>query len=376
MARFLATKPSKFIVGHDRAEFYIHRGFVSRLSTPLNALVNNSMEESLEGCIAWEDVDADVFSRFAQFLYTGTYLSFAPAGNENRNENTSGQSEEASTTVSNTDRGNPTFSAGATTEPTSLFGNSGFGNSGFGGSGFGAFGNSGFGSSATTEPASLFGNSLPSEAIWKVNNTDPFKLPYSLSSYERAAAERANGVHAAQCKFNKPSSRGSKRKTDAVACHCSPSGGTFERKRYSISAFLTKQGDNICRSAHCQDIWQIKPVTPTKIFEHVFVGHVKIWALATRYSIDSLADLSCAKLAHDLAHWTISESAFITEFGGLVRYVYSDRTTAGCQLERLVAEFAACVVEDVCGLEGWSALLNEVPDFAADLIKQMTVRMG
>ena len=338
-------------MGHDRAEFYIHRGFVSRLSTQLNALVNSWVEEPLEGCVTWEDVDTDVFSRFAQFLYTGTYPGFAPA----ENENTSGQSEEANTPVTNagqelSDRGNPTFLTGATTEPTSLFGRDAFG------------------SSATTERASLFGNSPLSEAIRKVDNTDPFKLPYSLRSYEWAAAERVNGVHATQCKFNKPSSRGTKRKIDALACDCTPGGGSpFERKRDFISAFLTKQGDNICRFTHCQDIRQIKPTTQTKIFEQVFVGHVKIWALATRYSIDSLADLSCAKLAYELAHWTISESAFITEFGGLVHCVYSDRTTAGCQLQRLVAEFAACVVEDVCGLEGWSALLNEVPDFAAAL---------
>ena len=32
----------------------------------------------------------------------------------------------------------------------------------------------------------------------------------------------------------------------------------------------------------------------------------------------------------------------------------------------LVAQFAACVVEDVCGLEGWSVLFHDVPDFVAD----------
>ena len=51
----------------------------------------------------------------------------------------------------------------------------------------------------------------------------------------------------------------------------------------------------------------------------------------------------------NLAHWTMSESAFTNDFGGLVRYVYSVRTTAGCQLQRLMAEFAACMTEDVCG---------------------------
>lgn len=112
------------------------------------------------------------------------------------------------------------------------------------------------------------------------------------------------------------------------------------------------------------------------IFEHMFIGHAKIRALVARHSIDSLTDLSCVKLAYELAHWTISASGFIPEFRGLVRYVYSDRETAECQLRQVVAEFAAFVVEDVRGLEGWSMLLNEVRDFATNLVKQTTKSNG
>ena len=67
---------------------------------------------------------------------------------------------------------------------------------------------------------------------------------------------------------------------------------------------------------------------------------------------------------------------FITKFRGLVRPTYSDLMTAGHRLQQLLAEFTVCVVEDVCGLEGWSALLIEVPDYATDLDKQMTNRIG
>jgi hypothetical protein len=52
--------------------------------------------------------------------------------------------------------------------------------------------------------------------------------------------------------------------------------------------------------------------------------------------------------------------------------VYSN-STAKSQLRQLVAGFAACVVEDVCVLEGWTTLFNEVPDFAADLVKKMAI---
>ncbi|KAH8757632.1 hypothetical protein F5883DRAFT_374399, partial [Diaporthe sp. PMI_573] len=62
----------------------------------------------------------------------------------------------------------------------------------------------------------------------------------------------------------------------------------------------------------------------------------------------------------------ISVSAFVPKFARFVRYIYS------CTLRLLVAQFAACVVEDVSGLEGWSALVNKTPGFGADLIYQMT----
>ena len=112
-------------MGRDRVELYIHRGFVSRLSTPLNALVSSWAKE---GCVTWEDVDIDVFSRFAQFLYTGDYTGFAPADSED----TSRHSEEAS----------------ATAQPGGLFGSTAL-----------------WENSATTQSASLFGNQSVSAAL-------------------------------------------------------------------------------------------------------------------------------------------------------------------------------------------------------------------
>jgi hypothetical protein len=111
-------------------------------------------------------------------------------------------------------------------------------------------------------------------------------------------------------------------------------------------------------------------------FENVFIGHAKIWAFAAKYSIDSLMDLACKKLVHELGYWTISVLTFVPEFGGLVRHVYNDCTTAESQLRQAVAEFAACVVEDVGGLEGWRLLLTEVPGFAVDLLNQVIYRFG
>ncbi len=45
-------------------------------------------------------------------------------------------------------------------------------------------------------------------------------------------------------------------------------------------------------------------------------------------------------------------------------------TTAACGIVR------GLWVQDVFGLEGWSALLYEMPDFATGLVKPMTNRLG
>ncbi|RYO87920.1 hypothetical protein DL764_008799 [Monosporascus ibericus] len=76
----LRVKPVKFIVGHEGAEFYLHPGFVSRLSDPLDALVRSGAEGSSESCISWKKVETDVFLRFAQFVYTGSYASLTKGG--------------------------------------------------------------------------------------------------------------------------------------------------------------------------------------------------------------------------------------------------------------------------------------------------------
>lgn len=74
----MAPKLLQFLMGDDRAEFSIYSDLMSRLSAELNALVNGGRKESLEGYVACEDIDEDVFSRFVQFVYTGAYTGFVP----------------------------------------------------------------------------------------------------------------------------------------------------------------------------------------------------------------------------------------------------------------------------------------------------------
>lgn len=51
----------------------LHSEVVTRLSNPLNALVNGQMKEANEACVVWEDVDVHTFVQFSKFAYTGDY---------------------------------------------------------------------------------------------------------------------------------------------------------------------------------------------------------------------------------------------------------------------------------------------------------------
>lgn len=264
---------------------------MSCLSAPLNELVNRGSGESSDVSVAWKDVDRDVFSRFVQFAYTGVYTGFSPSENDDSSE---GATETANVVEKQLD----TMSNGLFLDPPPLRG-------------------------------------------------DPFKLPYSLASYEKATKDIPFG-------------------TSRLICQ----QGISSKKRDFISAFVAKQGGLEYASSRKADL-----TFPTGFLEAVLLGHAKTWVFANAYAISTLMSHAHSHLAHELAHWTISPATFLYELGGLVQYIY-DQTVTRSQLRLLIVEFVACVVEDVSNLEGWPTLLKDVPDFAADLLDQMTNRLG
>lgn len=99
------------------------------------------------------------------------------------------------------------------------------------------------------------------------------------------------------------------------------------------------------------------------------ISHVRIWTVAKNYSMDPSMNSILSELANDMVHWVISESTFVKEFGRLVRHVYNSATELD-SLRAIVTDFAACVAGDVSALEGWEALLEDVPRFMVDLIRR------
>jgi len=419
-----ATQSFKFIVGAEAKEFYLTRGLVSQLSKPLNTLINGGMRESREGCVVWEDVEVDIFLRFIQFAYTGSYHHFKPkllppspteeAASltakvvENFMDHISPKggakepvvidmTDDAVATTATASRV-VTSAAAADASATASGPRPSTENQGGPSTAAGSSRNS----SNNIEIMADFDfdqfltmpSLTPPPPPTHNEKKDAFKLPYSLASYKQAAAEWLGGRnHSSRCRRGASSYSAAtptatarlaarlaaKRKLEAISCDCDvgSEGTPSERKRDFISAFMAKESpalgyDRTSLNRTLQD----DEILPTRLsFEPVFVGHARLWVFADRYAITALMDLACGHLVHELSHWTMYRESFVSEFGDLLRYVY-DNTVAGCQLRLLVAQFAACVVEDVTAMEEWVAMLNDVPDFAGDLINQLMNRLA
>lgn len=85
-------------------------------------------------------------------------------------------------------------------------------------------------------------------------------------------------------------------------------------------------------------------------------------------------ELACENLIRELVYWVMSEHTFVPIFGELVRFVYGSCTVEGDKLRHVMAQFAACIIEDVCLLEGWHKLMTEVPSFAVDMVCKLADR--
>ena len=68
-----SSPPFRFIV--EGEDFYIHSGLVSRLSKPLDCLINGNMIEKRQGWAKLEDISASNFERFVEWTYKGYYTA-------------------------------------------------------------------------------------------------------------------------------------------------------------------------------------------------------------------------------------------------------------------------------------------------------------
>jgi hypothetical protein len=376
IGRVLATEPFKFIVGPGKKEFLIHKDIVGRLSATLNTLVNGQMKEAAEGCVVLDDVDEDIFMRFAQFAYTGSYTTFAPT------DIPSPAVAPVSRKAGGQKIDGPTDKRHRLEDTAGALGGLDFSNPPTSGDVLSDFDFDSFlhDDGPTTE-FDFSGIDLKGASEVGVKETGgkemvPFKLPYSIASFKTAATDWLNNhCNCKHQKQQKNTSSGWKRKFDQMSCQCPACREwTPKKKKVELIDSFTAQsrGSNQGEAAN-SGRKSDSSSSATQLLEPVFLGHARVWVFADRYAISSLMDLACSHLVHAMAHWKIFESTFIADFGALTRFVYGN-TVARSSLRLVLAHFAACVVEDVSHLKGWPLLLNDEPDFGVDLVNQMTTR--
>ncbi|KAG6034626.1 hypothetical protein E4U41_006472 [Claviceps citrina] len=77
-ARFLSSRPFKFVVGKDKRELFLHTALLSNQSEALDRMINGPFAEARQGYAVLEDDDVGTVTAFAKFLYTGDYDLPAP----------------------------------------------------------------------------------------------------------------------------------------------------------------------------------------------------------------------------------------------------------------------------------------------------------
>merc|ERR1712000_384699 len=311
LERLTATKSLRFVIGHNKTEYTIHTGLLPPLSASLTALAYGELKRSPDGCVTLAEIDKDVFLRFMQFLYTGTYMSFRHDEKEEPSKQT-GAVPQTTPSVSEelTDQTVKAIPIGLGQSPSPCATNS-----------------------TTHRPSSA--DSSHSTTLF------------------------GGGQISDQAGFSKPASQ--------VLGTATTTGG--------LLVVQSNDSLSVLFSASTKPLLSLVGPSAQMVVVRLAArsGHARIWVFANRFDITALMDLASSRLVLELAQCDIWPSSFVSEFGDLVRYVYKNCPAGECRLTQIVAQYAACVAEDMSGL---SVLFTEVPAFAADVVDQMAERLG
>ncbi|KAM6476457.1 hypothetical protein HDV62DRAFT_375185 [Trichoderma sp. SZMC 28011] len=312
----LLSKPFTFIVGPHKKQYMIHEATVSRLSKTLDSLLNGGMRESDERCVFWEDTDEKTFIRFGEWAYTGDYKP---------------------------------------EEPEILLD-----------------------SSQIAYPD----DDLP-KLIVRAEETAK-----SLALFKDESGDNGNQGHCTGC-ANATHDYGAVTKRSCVSCRTrftTDCCTACVAVRYSAcqscrkipeqekrQAMIEKFNNNSAYESPTTPFMPRKNTESCEDYSGVFLSHAQLYVLADKYDIKELRDLSAHKL------WvTLKEFSLYPERMGdiiaLVKYSFAN-TIAGDKLRTLLTDFCACTVEDLCQGEGFQDLICETPEFACELIKEMSKRL-
>ncbi|KAL7943700.1 hypothetical protein V8C42DRAFT_328213 [Trichoderma barbatum] len=311
----LLSKPFKFLVGPQKKQFMMHEAAVAILSKTLERLLNGGMKESNEHCVCWEDTDEKTFIRFGEWAYTGDYKSEVPLILLDA-------SQIAITTevddVTEETKQEPIVKSLVSFEAECVL--------------------------VTTATAS-----------WRhCSRNSTFTIDATCNTCSRTyVVVRCPGCGTLQFK-NCPQCRGihnPRKKRDMISKFNALAS-------YAPPTIIHTPRKNI---ESCED------------YSDVFLSHARLYVLADKYDIPELRQLSVHKLYATLKEFVLYPER-MGDIIGLVKYAF--RNTVGSdKLRTLMVEYCACIVEVLCESEDFEDLINDAPDFAYELIKQMGNRL-
>ncbi|CVL00271.1 uncharacterized protein FMAN_09778 [Fusarium mangiferae] len=217
-------------------------------------------------------------------------------------------------------------------------------------------------------PLDLFGESLGTASL--ILEQTPARFLFSFASSVTATENGSGCIYSNQTasKARVPV----KRKQPSGMCSCElHKSGQCENKKRLFSNFFQSHLPMFRFDQNTQ-VPRFDPQTEN--FKNVLIGHARVWSFAKEFAVTSLMKLARCNLAWQLVHWVMSEHTLMPIFGDLVRFVYNGCTVEGDDLRLILAQFAACVSEEVCLLGGWYELIAEVPSFVVDVMRELAIR--
>ncbi|KAL7956806.1 hypothetical protein V8C34DRAFT_287529 [Trichoderma compactum] len=307
----LASKPFTFVVGPKKKQFILHEAAITRLSKTLDKLLNGGMKESKEHRVCWEDIDEKTFLRFGEWAYTGDYKP---------------------------------------EEPEILLDASQI-------------------ASSKQGP----GNATPSRPEPVANCLATFNTTIGTPPFIHCG-QNATSTVCANC---------STCRTSFTTLRCRPSycnahqfhvcekcrDGSIHKKKIMIEKF----NSNSVYESPTTLFTPRKNTENCEDYSGVFLSHARLYVLADKYDIKELRDLSAHKIWVTLKEFTLYPER-MGDVVGLVRYAFQN-TLAKDKLRALLKDFCACTVEHLCKGQGFEDLICETPEFACELIKEMSTRL-
>lgn len=368
-----------FVVGPDGKEYNVHGTAISRLSKPLDVLINGEMREAKEKCVKWPDIDEQTFVRFTQWAYTKTYVT-----------------EEPDILLDDSLIGAPIFaqivSEGKGTEvPLYSLATENFSHSQMKACCWNRScesyrkRNPWSDHRATclacrrvyTTTACASCNSVYTDCphCGPLTSTTRNSCAYNSCNYRVSMGNATTGsVTCLRCRaeYSTKLCRCQSAFSDCGDCAAANEQPEPLKRRELIHKFLDENG--IMFPTSTSVFPARKNIEGCEDYTGVFLCHAKLYVVADTYDVPALKQLSLHRLHATLKEFTLYPSR-LDDIATLAKYVF-ENTVPEDKIRDMITLYYACIIEDARKSEGLKSLIHDVPDFAYGLINKLSDRLA